>query len=352
MNLLFVVVLFSCVSFLTGQTVQSVPPFSGTIFLSGDIITSLDSSSFESVTYTGQGSRTMFDRRVNKWITVNAYLFNALFNDGLSAEIQVNPEFSSSDLALVEAEKYGPIIGRLPTVLRSSLQTVWIHKGTNPFGGGNNNLLIHTGQTALYEADGILEETFVHEASHTSLDGPHAASLGWLAAQTADGEFISTYARDNPDREDIAESFLTYLAIKYRSDRISAELIQTITQTIPNRIAYFDAQQFAMYPIVLPTTNGEESFSNAAPKNFLLQQNYPNPFNPTTVINYQIPITSFVSLIVYDALGREVATLVNEQKDANIYSIQWNASQFANGIYFYTMRSGSFVQTKKLLLVR
>ena len=317
MKLLFVAVLFSCLSFLTGHTLQSVPPFSGTIFLDPDIITSSDSSSFESVTYTGQGSRTMFDRRVNNWVTVNAYLFNAVFNDGLTAEIQVNPEFSSSALALVEAEKYSPLLGRLPTVLRFSMQTVSIHKGTNLFGGGNNNILIHTGQSALYEADGILEETLVHEASHTSLDGPHAASAGWLAAQKADREFISTYARDYPNQEDVAESFLTFLAVKYRSDRISTNLAETITQTIPHRIAYIDKQPFAMYPIVLPTTNVEEPFSVEAPKTFTLFQNYPNPFNPSTTICYDVPITAFVNVTIYDVLGRQVATLVNEVQSAN-----------------------------------
>ena len=121
-----------------------------------------------------------------------------------------------------------------------------------PFGGGNNNLLIHTGQSALYEADGILEETFVHEASHTSLDAAHASAAGWLAAQAADNEFISTYARDNPTREDVTESFLPYLAIRYRSERISQSLADTMLQTIPNRITYFDAQAFDMYPIVVP----------------------------------------------------------------------------------------------------
>ena len=97
--------------------------------------------------------------------------------------------------------------------------------------------------------NGILEETFVHEACHTSLDATHASAPGWLAAQAADGEFISTYARDNPDREDVAESFLPYLAVRYRSGRISQSLLDTIVQTIPNRFAYFDDQMFEMYPI-------------------------------------------------------------------------------------------------------
>lgn len=231
---------------------QVEPPFSGTIFIDPDIITPADPTTFQQATYTGQGSRTMFDRRVNGWITVNAYLVAAIYSDGLSIEIQVNPEFGSPQAALTEAQKYGPVIGRLPKVLRVDVQTVWIHRGTEPFGGGNNNLLIHTGQSALYEADGILEETFVHEAAHTSLDSTHAAAQGWLAAQQADGTFISTYARDFPDREDIAESFLPYLAVRYRADRITPALRETILSTIPNRIAYLDLQGFVMTPIEQP----------------------------------------------------------------------------------------------------
>jgi hypothetical protein len=237
---------------LVSQTVNADPPFSGTIFIDRDIITASDPTTFQGMTYKGQGLRTMFDRRVNGFIQVNAYLFNGSFNDGLAAEIQVNPEFGSSAAASIEAQKYGAVIGRLPTALRADVKTVWIHQGTQPFGGGNNNLLIHTGQADIYAADGILEETFVHEASHTSLDAAHASSAGWLAAQAADGEFISTYARDYSNREDIAESFLPYLAVRYRSDRISQSLANTIMQTIPNRINYFDNQLFDMYPIVVP----------------------------------------------------------------------------------------------------
>jgi hypothetical protein len=229
--------------------VVTLPPFGGTIFIDPDVITSSDPTTFENLSFSGQGSRTMFDRRVNGWITVDAYLFSANFDDGLTAEIQVNPEFGGSDVASVEAEKYAEVIGRLPTALRKDVETVWIHKGTQLFGGGNNNLLIHIGQADLYTADGILEETFVHEAAHTSLDVAHASAPAWLAAQSADPTFISTYAQDFPNREDIAESFMPYLIIRYRSDRISQSLANTIMQTMPNRIAYFDNQSFDMYPI-------------------------------------------------------------------------------------------------------
>lgn len=227
----------------------TTPPFGGTIFIDPDIITSADPTSFLGLTFLGQGSRTMFDRRVDTWVTVEAFLFDARFDDGLALEIQVNPEFETPAASRAEAEIYAEAIGRLPTALRAHVETAWIHRGVRPFGGGNNNLLIHVGQAALYAADGILEETLVHEAAHTSLDAAHASAPGWRAAQAADPTFISTYARDFPAREDIAESFLPHLAIRYRSDRISESLRATILETMPNRIDYFDGLALPMHPI-------------------------------------------------------------------------------------------------------
>lgn len=83
-----------------------------------------------------------------------------------------------------------------------------------------------------------------------------------------------------------------------------------------------------------------------------LSQNYPNPFNPTTVINYQLPVSGKVTLKVYDLLGRELATLVNDRENAGSYSVKFDGSRLASGIYFYRLQAGSFSQTKKLMLVK
>ena len=88
------------------------------------------------------------------------------------------------------------------------------------------------------------------------------------------------------------------------------------------------------------------------PRVFALEQNYPNPFNPSTKISYQLPERSFVSLKVFDILGREVATLVNEEKEAGTYAAVWNATNAASGVYFYQIQAGSFASVKKLLLLR
>ena len=88
------------------------------------------------------------------------------------------------------------------------------------------------------------------------------------------------------------------------------------------------------------------------PNYYALGQNYPNPFNPSTKIEYAIPRAGNVSLIVYDILGRQVATLVNEFKNAGVYTLDFNASSLASGVYFYKIQSGTFSDTKKMLLVK
>lgn len=85
---------------------------------------------------------------------------------------------------------------------------------------------------------------------------------------------------------------------------------------------------------------------------FELMQNYPNPFNPSTRISFAIPNAAFVNLKVYDAIGNEVATLLNEVKQAGIYSVDFNATDLTGGIYFYQIKSGSFVETKKMILLK
>ena len=89
-----------------------------------------------------------------------------------------------------------------------------------------------------------------------------------------------------------------------------------------------------------------------APLEFALDQNYPNPFNPTTKISWQSPIAGHQTLIVYDVLGEEVATLVDEYKPAGKYEIEFNASSLPSGIYFYQLRAGDFIQIKKMTLLR
>jgi hypothetical protein len=88
------------------------------------------------------------------------------------------------------------------------------------------------------------------------------------------------------------------------------------------------------------------------PEAFSLSQNYPNPFNPQTIIEFNLAKSGHISLIVYDVLGRSVATLVDGMREAGMHRAEFNASHIPSGVYFYTLQSGSFVETKKMLLLK
>lgn len=94
------------------------------------------------------------------------------------------------------------------------------------------------------------------------------------------------------------------------------------------------------------------SENNSIPKNYSLEQNYPNPFNPNTVISYHLKANSFVTLKIYDILGGEIATLVNKEMKPGSYEIEWNASEYPSGIYFYKLTASNFADTKKMVLVK
>jgi hypothetical protein len=88
------------------------------------------------------------------------------------------------------------------------------------------------------------------------------------------------------------------------------------------------------------------------PDIYVIMQNYPNPFNPSTKISWQLPVGSWQTLKIYDVLGNEIATIVNEFKPAGTYEIEWNAIGLPSGIYFYQLRSGKFVETKTMMLLK
>ncbi|MFO7447730.1 MAG: sialate O-acetylesterase [Ignavibacteriaceae bacterium] len=107
-----------------------------------------------------------------------------------------------------------------------------------------------------------------------------------------------------------------------------------------------------MLSILADTLAVGVSSTEAIFSGYILDQNYPNPFNPATTISFNIPAQSFVSLKVFDAFGREVSVLLSEQLPAGTYTRQWNAAGFSSGVYFYRLQAGSFMETRKLTLLR
>jgi photosystem II stability/assembly factor-like uncharacterized protein len=109
-------------------------------------------------------------------------------------------------------------------------------------------------------------------------------------------------------------------------------------------------------PVILHTTNGGGigimQISSEIPESFVLFQNYPNPFNPATNIKFQIPKSSFVKLVIYDLLGREITVLVNLELKAGTYQADWNASIYPSGVYFYKLIADEYIETRKMVLVK
>ena len=123
-----------------------------------------------------------------------------------------------------------------------------------------------------------------------------------------------------------------------------------------NNALYFKAAYgyFADYQLCRYTETKPSGImaNNESPKAFVLFQNYPNPFNPTTTINYSLAKEGNVKLTVYNSIGSKVATIVNENKPAGNYTVQFNGSNLASGIYFYRIQAGSFIETKKMILLK
>ena len=119
---------------------------------------------------------------------------------------------------------------------------------------------------------------------------------------------------------------------------------------------YASAPDSGYYQCLWDETSSIQQYDNKLPNSFLLSQNYPNPFNPSTKISWQSPVGGWQTLKVYDILGNEVATLVNEYRNAGSYEVEFNSASsiknLASGIYFYRLQAGDYVETKKMILLK
>ena len=131
----------------------------------------------------------------------------------------------------------------------------------------------------------------------------------------------------------------------------------------PMKYSYTDnkisGRKLYKYRLIQMDIDGSMTYSKEVEVNvdfipgvYSLNQNYPNPFNPSTLIKYNLPISSYVSIKVYNAIGKEVVELVNGYQEANEYAVKLDASKLTSGIYYYTIKAGNFVQTKKMIFIK
>ena len=223
---------------LWGQE-QANPPFgdtAGTVF---DIIVRDDPSAFMCLEPAGRGLRQIWDKRVDGEPEVEAHLFTARYSDGAVIEIRVNPEFSA-DEAGVQARRHAYPLGQLPGTLRQGIGAFSIHGGRAGFHAGTGQIVVYTETSDNRESYAHLEESLFHEAVHASWDDAHRLAPDWIAAQQADGRFLTDYGQQRPEREDLAETALFAFAILHHPDRFPPVDTEVTRAAVPHRIAYIE----------------------------------------------------------------------------------------------------------------
>ncbi len=170
-----------------------------------------------------------------------------------------------------------------------------------------------------------------------------------LISQTVKDEGGITYLNDS------------YTAFGNDKDHFNKALLTLPNSAVSDEVAtalYYSSDHLPVYADFITEVSTAIKRTSNTTNNFKLEQNYPNPFNPSTKIKYSIPssVSNFssylVSLKVYDILGKEIVTLVNKYQNAGNYEVEFNASDFSNGVYFYTLKVGEYLDTKKMILIK
>jgi hypothetical protein len=208
-----------------------------------------------------------------------------------------------------------------------------------------------------------------------TFDGFESTDVGRSAQQTLDGGYIiAGYTNDYPGNHDVFLVKTNTNGDKVWTKNLGRNIgsypydegwsVQQTTDGGYIVVGFgwnYPVSDSDVYLIKLAhnPTQIETEVDNQPPQGFALYQNFPNPFNPTTTISYSIPLSSFASLKVYNALGKEVAVPANEEKPAGNFKVNFNAKDLTSGIYFYKLQAmpigrqaGSFVETKKMLLFK
>ena len=226
------------------------PPHQGTVFLDPDIIRPGDPSGYMDMTHMGQAQRRAWHSEHSATISFNAYIYVLRFSDSPSVEISVEDSVGSESVARAEAERLAIPLGQIPALLRQSVKVVTVFAGLGRGTASAGGLISTYAEDNVGKIrDGYLEEFLVHEATHTSLDAKYYADPDYQRARAADNNFVSTYARDNANSEDISESIVPYIAVRYRADRITADMENRIRAAMGHRIAFFDAQNLDFAPV-------------------------------------------------------------------------------------------------------
>ena len=226
------------------------PPFAGTMWDLPDLINSSDYTVYSTSSYQGIETRLFYDKSIPDFINYPAHIYKVNFGDGLSVDFEIYSEFTEDEANSIK-QKYAPLMGQLGKELRKNIKSIEFLKGEEGASAQRSDDLTYANITFHIDwlnnivetrPDGDkTEELFIHESTHLSIDPYIYGKQEWTNAVNLDGNYISTYAQDNPNSEDIAETFQAYIAVKYFPDRISSSLRDTILSVCLNRFKYFDS---------------------------------------------------------------------------------------------------------------
>ncbi|QQS35610.1 MAG: T9SS type A sorting domain-containing protein [Ignavibacteriales bacterium] len=201
-----------------------------------------------------------------------------------------------------------------------------------------------------YENGETIVNPITNQPTKFPLDGDPVTNQGWIWQQTQTNGEAGFYLFTGPYTLAPGDSQWIMLALAPALGRNNLESISLMRKKILTlRNQPYDSLAFGTASLFI--TSVEETPVDK-PNDYLLYQNYPNPFNPITKISWQSPIGTWQTLIVYDVLGNEVSTLVNEYRDAGSYDVEFDGGGLASGVYYYQLKAGDLIQTKKMILLK
>jgi len=272
-------------------------------------------------------------------------------------------ELSNSNIAVADFGVGGGVrIYSSTGTLLTTLGVVTANRGVHSLPNGN---FLTTNAAGLFEINGTTGDTIRQIIAGVSGRFISPYDLSIIPVELI--SFIGSSSKGNVELNWTTATELNNsgFEVQRSSDRINFSNIAFVpgfgTTTEPRSYSYTDNtvnNGTYYYRLKQVDFNGAFAYSDiidvdvAAPINYALEQNYPNPFNPSTVISYSIPQNSFVTLKVYDIIGNEVATLVNQTQSAGKYDVRFDASGLSNGVYFYTIKADNFTSTKKMILMK
>jgi hypothetical protein len=300
------------------------------------------------------------------------YYLERLYQTIMEVKIAVNdPEIFSSEFYLDKNDKIHIIYDETKWV--NDWPYFYTYYTNNISGTFSNAIQINPDKTDTYMFDFTVDKKgIVHIfLTYSSISGEHTYYINNSNGQFSNIQELPTGARIFVD--DFSQ--VHYINPGYYGNNISGNFIFKEISKIgssykdPNIImknnnefifsfwnwlgaAYESDAEIYYFTITNNPTNIRREKNNNIPRTYSLYQNYPNPFNPSTAISFSLPSKVFVSLKIYDLMGKEVATLINKELSIGNYTQQWNAVNLSNGVYFYRLHAGSYTETKKLVLLK